>query len=135
MSMRPWLWIAVTSIPFWSKVWATGFTSLSISTKSPVIAAFPSATGWKFRTVVTPMAGSNGCPISVMDSVRGTVTWNTPPPISRPDAPERLLDLLRDQGPARWPARKERRTPRGVPLADSAWRSAVASLRASPWPS
>ena len=48
------------------------------------MAALPSAVGWKFITVTTPMAGRSGCPIAVIDSARGTVTWNTPPPISLP---------------------------------------------------
>src|SRR5712691_10889336 len=83
--MRLWLWIAVTSMPCWSSVRATALTSLSIKTKSPVIAALPSAVGWKFMTVVTPMAGSNCTPISVITSARGTVTWNTPPSSALPD--------------------------------------------------
>jgi hypothetical protein len=40
-----------------------------------VIAALPSDSGWKFITVVTPMAGGRGIPISVIGSTRGTVTW------------------------------------------------------------
>ena len=71
--MSPWLWMAVTSIPPCLRARATGLTSLSISTKSPVIAALPSASDWKFRTVVTPIAGSKGCPISVIDSALDAV--------------------------------------------------------------
>src|SRR5438094_6007165 len=85
--MSAWLWIAVTSTPCCRSVLATAFTSLSISTKSPVIAAFPSLVGWKFITVTTPMAGSNGWPISVIASARGAVTWKTPAPTSRPERP------------------------------------------------
>src|SRR2546422_3533230 len=39
--MSPWLWSAVTSMPCCRSVLATAFTSFSMSTKSPVIAALP----------------------------------------------------------------------------------------------
>ena len=95
------------------------FTSLSISTKSPVIAALPSAVGWKFITVVTPMAGSSGSPMPVMASARGTVTWNTPPPISRPGRPSTCsICLVSIAGPPA--AAGAAGVPSGVPLADNA---------------
>src|SRR5262245_7863306 len=84
---------------------ATGLTSLSMSTKSPVIAALPSAVGWKFMTVTTPMAGSNATPISVMTSARRRHLEETAADIA-PGPAKRLLDLLRVE---RWASRRGRR--------------------------
>src|SRR2546427_1000494 len=129
-----WLWIAVTSTPCCRSVLATAFTSLSISTKSPVIAAFPSLVGWKFITVTTPMAGSSAWPISVIASARGTVTWKTPAPTSRPERPSACsMAFVSRVGP---PAAAEAGAgaPSGVPLANSAWRRARAICTASPCP-
>src|SRR5437867_4112238 len=120
-------------MPCCRSVLATAFTSLSTSTKSPVIAALPSVVGWKFITVTTPMAGSNGCPISVIDSARGTVTWKTPAPTSRPWRP-RACSICFVSSPGPWEAAAGGAppVPNGVALADSACRSAFAICTASP---
>ncbi len=82
------------------------------------------------------MAGSNSTPISLITSARGTVTWNTPPSSALPVRPRACsICLVSSAGPVAGAAATLPPPPSGVPLADNAWRSAVASLIASPWPS
>ena len=121
-------------MPCCRSVRATGLTSLSSSTKSPVMAALPSPIGWKFITVAMPIAGRSGWPIAVIASARAAVTWNTPAPISRPGRPSACsIGFVSRTGPPA--AAGGAGMPSGVPLADSAWRSDFASCTASPWPS
>ena len=52
-----WLCSAVTAIPLTRSARKTGFTSLAIRTKSPVVAALVAPVGWMLIAVATPMAG------------------------------------------------------------------------------
>src|SRR5207237_10885098 len=49
---------------------STGFTSLAISTKSPVIAALPPPVGWKLIALAEPIGGGTSIPLSLIGSAR-----------------------------------------------------------------
>src|SRR6185312_15735131 len=70
-SSSMWLWIAVTSMPLSRSALATGFTSLAVSTKSPVIAALPPPVGWKLMPIAEPIGGGTAMPSSLILSARG----------------------------------------------------------------
>ena len=84
------------------------------------MAALPSLVGWKFITVTTPIAGRSAWPISVIASARGTVTWKTPAPISRPERPSACSIAFVSSVAAEAGAAAAGAAPSGVPLADNA---------------
>src|SRR5437899_12954619 len=79
-SFNMWLCNAVTWMPLARSARRTGFTSLAIKTKSPVVAAPVAPVGWILIAVATPIAGGTsrlstltGPPARDADLVHATV--------------------------------------------------------------
>lgn len=54
---QPQLLLEHVAVPFSLRVVIIGFSSSAVTTKSPVIAAFPLPVGWKLIPVPVPIAG------------------------------------------------------------------------------
>ena len=107
---------------------------LLISGAARFVTAADRATLAPPATVTTPIAGRSGTAISVMLSARGTVTWKTPPPTSRPDRPRACsITLVSSEGPV-VAGGADAGAPRGVALPASACRRLRASCTAWPCP-
>src|SRR5438445_2575987 len=85
-SFNMWLCNAVTWMPLARSARRTGFTSLAIKTKSPVVAAPVAPVGWILIAVATPIAGGTSRLSTLTGPPRGTPIWYTPP-LTRPCAP------------------------------------------------